>query len=336
MNKIQKIAFIYHYADNDGKLSRFVGEKIFDYELGFIQIDKHIPIVEMIGYNYGKDPEHDKWMSKDPEHQYDLYIFVDITPPIEWLKEIEHELGITKNVQIFDHHEHAKNEISKLNLPIQYIFDIDKCGAEILYYNMEAVSKCYVPKNNWFNQEITHYIKKFENILTLVGDYDTWRFDSTDYIRNPIEPLQLNEYLKYLNDYDKIVKWLHHAIYNDMGDMYKIGEVLVNSIINQSKRAISSGKEIELFNMKGYILPGYPNYWLLDLLNEHSIKNGTKYDFYIGFNFDVKTGVIKCSIRSINPNCSVREIANYYGGGGHEGAAGFTLSFENFQHILNN
>ena len=44
---------------------------------------------------------------------------------------------------------------------------------------------------------------------------------------------------------------------------------------------------------------------------------------------------IKYQLRSINPECNVRDIAVRFGGGGHAKAAGYTVQYNLYNHMEN-
>ena len=179
--KKKQIAFIYHKADNDGLFSAVIGKRIFYDE---IEMDEQNDgdFIDFIGYNYGEDDQRDLWLGDLPEQQYDLYIFVDITPPLMWLWKIENDLLLgNKKILIFDHHQKRCDDIRNLNKPnIEIVYGEMQSGAKTLYKNVDNILNYFNPVNiRMFYSDRQR--ERFETILELVNDYDIWKFDSPDY-----------------------------------------------------------------------------------------------------------------------------------------------------------
>lgn len=319
----RQVAFIYHNADNDGKMAAFIARVMFQEEVGIDVINSTNTAVNLIGYNYGTNSEIDTWLSDEESNKYDLYIFVDITPPIDWLQKVSGN----KDIIIFDHHEQAYKNITNKFLPVDYIYKSNMCGAELFYYNRKEIQKYFIPSNT--NPFDSHKYN-FEYLLELIGDYDLWKFDSHTY--DPLKRdyvLALNEYLRLNGSSEQFYTYMMEEIYCNNFTFLHDGNILIKKIISETKYNISKGKPITIDSIDGYIINGYPNYWCRELLREKG-----DYKFFIGYQIDTEKSIIKCSIRELDRKFNVLKIANKYGGGGHKAAAGFSISLTDFIKLI--
>lgn len=324
----KRIAFIYHNADTDGKsccaLLKLISHNISDN-------------IDVFGYNYGTNPEEDIWLYIE-NNKYDLYIFADITPPISFVKKIDE----TQKINIYDHHIDRLNEIKELeNSVVNIHFEEGMSGTGILYHNMK--SNKFIDDNielknfmiNDFFKSTQINLNEFDYLMKIINDYDTYKFDNENY-KNPNQKhdcLLINEFIMYLNDVDEIERFFKSILfdypYRNIKDWRNIATVLENQLIKSVDKNIDSGIDVLYHGNKGLIFQGYPNYYFRDKLKSLG------YDFYIGINIDIKKTILfKCSIRSLSDNFNCLNIAKYYGGGGHPGAAGFRMPMNTFDEFI--
>lgn len=163
-----KSIFICHDKDSDGFISMCVARMIMDKDT-----DK------IIGYNY--ETEGIDWID-NPEvlHEYYNIYFIDVTPPIDWLKKYGSWFN---HICIIDHHYDKLLQIADLNLESVMIFDdiTDK-----------SKSGCRLALDYFFPKVLTK--KRFMDVVSKISEYDTW-----NWIHNTSE----NEKIKilYCNDY---------------------------------------------------------------------------------------------------------------------------------------
>ena len=140
--------------------------------------------------------------------------------------------------------------------------------------------------------------------VELISDWDVWKFDFGD----------LTKYFKYAMDafVDGPKDKLWHELTDDLvDDLAKKGELIYIGIKQNYKNTLKKiGFET---TFEGY-----------DVIACNAVANSEMfededYPFYITFNFDGDFYTISLYSEKVD----VSEIAKKYGGGGHEGAAGF-------------
>ena len=315
-SKQQKIALIYHSADSDGLMSGYLLSKIFRDEIELENAD-------LIPYNYGTD---DNFLRN---REYIRYIFVDITPPIEWLEANIDKIGKEFEIEIFDHHAPKFDEIfgkfsNLFGKGITYNFCDTMSGCKILFNNYNLLSA--LESENRF---------KLELIVNLISDYDTWKFAEKDYkfhcevigiftIYNKEDVLSFNMYLQQFHELDNFIKEidyiLQHSNFDNLFDKFILrdGNTIIKKIKSDNEQILSKGQYLEEFPM--VIYQGYPNYFLqLQLLEKYP-----ELKYWIGFQIDLEKHQISFSIRSQSQDdCNL--IAKNFGGGGHKQAGGFKM-----------
>jgi hypothetical protein len=105
-NKTYKMLVVYHSADMDGLMSGAIAKMAMNIIRSELLLD-----VDFAGYNYGIDPQKDKWLDFE-KNGYDHYQFIDITPPLAWLEGISDLINVRNEVvswvpviHMFDHHK---------------------------------------------------------------------------------------------------------------------------------------------------------------------------------------------------------------------------------------
>ncbi|MDE6289856.1 MAG: hypothetical protein K2L64_03750, partial [Ureaplasma sp.] len=116
---------IYHSKDLDGFMSRYLVEHFHPEKDTF----------EFVGYSYEENAE---WMLNN----YDNYLFIDVTPPINWL-----EKNLHKKITIFDHHENIiRKFIDKFDIlqnnKISFAFTFGKNNIKIYLSSQKNISAC--------------------------------------------------------------------------------------------------------------------------------------------------------------------------------------------------
>ena len=315
----QKIALIYHSADSDGLMGGYLLSKIFVKEI-------ELKEAELIPYNYGTEDEFLR------NREYTKYIFVDITPPIEWLKANIDKIGKDFNIEIFDHHAPKFDEIFQ---EFSNLF-----GKGIIYNFYDTMSGCKIlletKKQNFLNLFDSDIYDNLRLIINLISDYDNWNFSKKDYhfnnenklsIYNEKDVLSLNMYLQQFHEFSKFEEEIDYISQHSNFENYlnkfilRDGNTIINKIKSDNKQILSKGQYLEEFPM--FFYQGYPDYFLqLEILDKYP---ETKY--WIGFQINLEKQQISFSIRSQSQNdCNL--IAKRFGGGGHKKAAGFKLGFK--------
>lgn len=242
-------------------------------------------------------------------NEYEQVWFVDYSFKENTLYILE-EL-INKNCEVIwiDHHTSSINlckNHNELN-NIKGIRKDDISGAGLTYMY------CY----NILYEDLPYYIK-------LVNDYDCWQYKyepNTTYFKLGIE----------IENFDALdiiwtnLRYGHNTEY-EMNNIINNGEIIKQYIDkdNDYYREHFS-YESEILGNKCLVVNKKTNSWVF----------GEKYNQYplvIVFVFDGKKYTY--SIFSSNKNIDCSKIAEYYGGGGHKGAAGFSSDELLFKEII--
>ncbi len=329
--KLNKLC-IYHSKDLDGFMSRLMFETCFDVKIDMLSNKKEY---NYVGYNYELDAE---WLNATG---YKEYVFVDVTPPIEWLKNARN-----KNITIYDHHQNAINEILKITQEKKQINFLN--GSTQVYYvefliqDTNTNVEIYFSKNNTlsacgvlFNAASFHLPipVPFKYYVDIISAYDTWNFVNFDEARKEIVVSTI-EALKVLN-----YKEFKEALKNDSehlrkslikhGDYIRLKETNIIEKLLENNALIVEHKDKES-NILYIACEKYPTYELEKLIRE-KFQNYSQV-IYIGYSVDFKNTLMTFSVRNyVFGNKSklatdALTIAKHFGGGGHPDAAGFSTS----------
>nr|DAY09627.1 MAG TPA: DHH family protein [Caudoviricetes sp.] len=164
-----KSIFICHDKDSDGFISMCVARMIMDKDT-----DK------IIGYNY--ETEGIDWID-NPEvlHEYYNIYFIDVTPPVDWLKKYGSWFN---HICIIDHHYDKLLQIADLNLESVMIFDdiTDK-----------SKSGCRLALEYFYPKTLTK--KRFMDVISKISEYDTWNWIHNTSENEKIKILYCNYYV---------------------------------------------------------------------------------------------------------------------------------------------
>lgn len=361
-----KIAIIHHNADMDGLTSGTLATKTFQLlKSNFPELDFDY---EIIGYNYGKNPEEDLWLDIN-KSIYHYYQFIDITPPIEWLKMVQPLIETNKiRIEIFDHHTPVYNEIQKLEINSEnfYYFDENYSGAYIYFVNLliknswhysfifdlfgaiSFIDKFSVKKryNNFISllKEIIDTPQLFD-IVKLVDSYDTWKWKKNEEKQN-YDALALNEYFLQYNKVENYSEILFNKNI-DISLMLTYGW----QMIKLNSRFASERKHL-FFNYKNenfVIINTKANVYDIDIITGKKIQAlnqelnqvlNPEYEKYSNIdailfynNIDFLSDKINFSVRQINKdfdcNSFIKELTNG-NGGGHSAASGGQMNITDF------
>lgn len=320
MNFSGKKCFVYHGVDADGWMGYYLGKKIYE-------------DADFYSYNYEKNP------SFMEENIYNQYIFVDCCPEIEFIKKLQ-RYNVNFLIKIFDHHVDRIDELKKYyhsikenysNIIIDFITKgNDTCGSKLFYdYNFEKL-------------ENKIQFKVFTKIIKYIDYYDTWKWDKLDKndSKNQMFKTNILSFNTYIQTLITNVNYFYALIDSTCTDeklnsILDVGKLLMevqkNNVINYLKNALF----LKLSNT--IIFEGIPNNFTYEIICKTYGLSENEYCMYIGYTINLDKQYIKFSARtrnSENPICNKAiDIAKMFGGGGHEDAAGFTVSFENYNEI---
>lgn len=321
------LALVYHSADNDGLMSGYLLSKVFAREIESKE-------AKLIPYNYGTD---DDFLF---DENYAHFIFVDVTPPFNWIKERIETIEETGSLKIYDHHKPKYDEVanyfeSVFPRNMFYYFNEEKSGCKIFYDNV------YVNHIDY-----SQNMDKLKFFVYLISDYDLWNYDKIDFNTNAYrgdfenigieyyekellieDILTFDVYMRKYNELDRFIKIIDYIIecfdFSNLfhNDILKEGRIIIEKIKSDNNGFIYKGVFMEEF--PAFFYCGYPNYFLQKTLLE-------KYDnlkYWIGFQIDLEKQHITFSVRSKSQN-DCNEIAKKFEGGGHYQAAGFKTTLD--------
>ncbi len=291
----------YHYPCNDGELSR------------------------VIWNHFEPNSTFYKWIHQN-DHEDDIdiinnlpegstVVFLDVTPNIMYRLSYKHKYII------IDHHKNPILSLinNKSNLPDYNILVYVEKG----FPEKNTLSGC---KLTWLYLSKNH--EDYPSVVYYIGSKDVWDFSNPN---TESYCLGFNEYINniYVLEDEKL-KFMDKLIDENIDDLF----------INIGNKLIEDYK-IEAINIfKNYQL----NTLNIDNKNINIIDiechNTSLYKYLIEYaqdNFDdsdvlriqhsKNNNKLSYSLRSLKDNIKVDNIARYYGGNGHEKAAGYTIGY---------
>jgi oligoribonuclease NrnB/cAMP/cGMP phosphodiesterase (DHH superfamily) len=205
--------------------------------------------------------------------------------------EMKALLAKTKDVCWIDHHETAINDYKGFPAQIQGLREVGRAGCVLTYM---YVWGCIY-------EEVPEYVR-------LIGDRDVWKFEYGDRTRDFCAGIQLMDISPTSKDWTRITMVVNY--WCEVGrsvNQYK------NSVNAQFLRSWSFETVFEGY--KCLAVNGRPD-------PESFEKMKTKYDICIAF---ISNGAV-WTVSLYSNNIDVGEIAKKHGGGGHDGAAGFSAT----------
>ncbi len=305
ITKKRKVYF--HKNCSDGTVSALVAKWMFDYMVPyFYNIHRITHEISFHEVQYG-EKDFEELVPEDGQ------IFLDITPPrARW-----EEWKSYKDILCLDHHISAKDIIEYFN---DGEFSANFSGAALTFQKLMGL--LYENKDyEVFNPEY-EYLKELSRLVSI---RDTWKKDSEDWEEavkiseavqffgwDNLKDLEIFELKTRLNSIKDIlhqkktkkVKFISEKIFDISNDKYKI------AIYPEIGKSISD--VAEFLRNKGY-----------DIVFAYS-------DIFEGNPYPTKL----ISIRS-NDKFDSSKMAESFGGGGHEGAAGFKIKEDmNFVQLV--
>lgn len=220
---------------------------------------------------------------EDIEKDESVWI-VDFSIEPEEMKKL---LDITKNVVWIDHHKSVIEKYKNLSLVISGIWEIGQAGCELTYkylYDNEIMPK----------------------MTRLIGDWDVWEFeygDETEYFKMGME---------VYNTHPESKIW--ERVLSNPKSVIQDGKIVYKFKKNFYKEYVGNyGYEVGFERLSCIVCNiGMVSSKLFESLDKD-------YDILIKYVFDGNQYIVSL----YSKNVDVSEIAEKYGGGGHEGAAGF-------------
>lgn len=260
--------------------------------------------IKFMGCQYG-----DNSSTKIRGQSFDKVIIVDFSFGKDAVDKNIRPALVRKNGELIwiDHHKTAMNKHKELweDKSILGFRDLEMAGCELAW-------KYFFPN------------KEAPAVVKYVGDRDMWEFKYGETTKLFSEGL--HSLTKY--PYDEIWKSLLDNDKEQMGHLYDIGRILTEAKKHRIQKSFSSGKEIMFEGHRCIAIN--TNHDTSDV-GEFGYKDN---DYPIVAIWSYRAGsFINVSLRSKTVN--VREIAEKYGGGGHDLAAAFSIDAKDLTVVLN-
>ncbi len=298
----------YHFPCNDGELSRVIWEYF-------------APSSNFHKWFHNLDHEEDINLINNLPENSNL-VFLDVTPI-----NIIDKLSNSHNYIIIDHH---KNPMLSL---------IEK-KPFLPNYNILLYSQKGFPENNnlsgckltWLycqkyfkNNELEDNIEfqNYPSVVYYIGNKDVWDFSDPN---TENYCLGLNNLLK--TNYDDItrINYLKSLLNSDENDskIINVGSLLVHSYKEQAKN-IFKNYEYDIFDKFNILDIKCSNTNLYKYLIDYAIENFDEQHILRILHSETDTQK-NYSLRSLKTDVKVDEMARFYGGNGHEKAAGYSIN----------
>ena len=316
-----RTACVYHRIDLDGWMSAAIVKHWFntnEREAVFTEgnttySEKRVNQITFIGYHYG-DPIPD--LSK-----CDQVIMVDISFPKEEMFKLFERLD--EDFIYLDHHISAIND------------SIDNGYKACNGIRTTKLAACQLTWQYFFPDI------KIPEIVSLLSDYDSFRNTSKKVLEFQYGARQ--RISNYEEAYGFLIKSIKGGFTEDTIEykIWKEGKSIYQYLCTEAKQTYKNGFVIHFRNdiKKGNVIEnGILRFICINKERFNPINFGIDYhkDGYYGvlsFYFDGK--LYQCSIYNDNGQIDCSVIAKQFGGGGHKGAAGFRLTVEQFNNLIN-
>lgn len=282
-----KVLGIYHSRDLDGLCSGAI-------------IKHYYPQADMVGYDYNESTLDIINISSE----YDLIIIADVSLPMVDMAIVHH---YCKNLLFIDHHKSVKEDFDKF-------YEKTAVPEGFTYIYEEGTAACELCWNYFFP------MKKMPLAVSLLGAYDVWRESTPDYNRKGIELFQL-----YMVSGKQSLMSMQNIFTWDKLDIEK--KMLIGAEIKQYRDSLTAKAAKFSFerNFHGHkaicLNTTRPaGSWFFD-----GVENLQDYDLMIAFTFTGKGWIY--SLYRINESLDMSVLAKKHLGGGHAGAAGFSLNY---------
>ena len=328
---INKI-YIIHHDDMDGKFAGYVVKQ-------YCETVREITDIEYIEANYSSNPLQNLY---DKDLSNALIFIVDYSTSVEAMVCLFRNATVKeRNVIWIDHHISAIDKFNRLypriyNIPGLRISD-ELCGAELtylyLYENVKNISRDpFVPNYIKDSKEVTRnnlvtLIEESDmSTLGIVGDYDTFRVNSEDaqafhlYFRTYCPEFRIS------NECDEFFNIVLNK--DNLDSILKDGKIMKDYVDSNNKFILDTiGCKSTLRKFEDIeIIAVNTN------MRNSTMFDSVKDDYEVGvvYHYNAKIGRMLYSLYRLNKNperfISCAKIAESFGGGGHERAAGFSTS----------
>ena len=252
-------------------------------------------------------------------YEYDKIFITDLCLDEELLSLINKKEKLKSKIQIIDHHKTYDNEKYTRYPFVKVKIKNDKglcCGTSLFYEYL--IDNNYLTKNDIMNE-----------FVELTRQHDTWEWKN---IYNNEKARELAILFDSLGT-EGYINFMYEKLSNEKEFSFNDIETM---LINNKKLVINDAIEgylkniyyREILGMKAAII--FINYEFRNEIAEYLRENKYDIDFVMMISLD--RGVI--SYRSVKDDVSVRKVAEFYNGKGHDKAATNPITKENKEKII--
>ena len=332
INSTKELCIIYHFPCYDGAygaINTYLYYKNFPkdkYNITFKPLRNIFPIFSVVN------------------KKYDKIISLDLAIKDDDIKFLTDEKNDDISVIIFDHHiswfekynkEYKSKIMNRKKLKLFYNHENIKsaCGLSFEFFKDKALKKKDVDQNK--------VEKIFSEHLKIINDYvedsDTGRFKIKN-IHEFKSALAKNYSLHFTDFSVKYFQRIKNFLEINPSYLAKIGDKILKKTKSQAKNILKQNY-IYIVELKGgykFLMciteKKYVRNYACPLLGKISKKKG--YLPIGAFVYAYVNGLYKFSMRSSDDTCDVSKIAGIYGGGGHKGAAAFTMDYDGIDNLI--
>lgn len=252
-------------------------------------------------------------------YEYEKIFITDLCLDEETLIKIEKDEKIKNKIQILDHHKtYAEEKYTKYSfVKVQLKNDKGLCCGTSLFYE-------YLKENKYLlESDITN------EFVELTRQHDTWEWkniynnEKSRELAILFDSLGIDGYISFI--YKKLTQEKEFTFNN-------IETILINNkkleINDAMEEYIKKIHYRNILDLKAGIL--FINYEFRNEIGEYLRENNYDMDFVMMISLD--RGVV--SYRSVKKNVSVRKVAEYFNGKGHDAAATNPITEEQIEKIL--
>ena len=297
---------IYHNADIDGFMSAAI-------------VKLKYPDVYLRGWNYYDPIPDEVWIMGD-------IIMVDVSFPPEVMLQLQQS---GNDFIWIDHHISSISKNVSFNVEKGGNYPMDIEGIRNIDY-----AACELTWKYFFEN------KPMPELVRQLGRYDCWGHVGT----NEEEAIFQFQYgaRSYIHNVKEAYAFLKDSLNNENSELetlalfHQAGFYIYRYLCEDAKWAYEHRHDV-VFDISNMDKPLKAKFAFIGKagLNPKAMQIHFEKDGYTGaasYNINVN-GMVKVTLYSDIVNCAM--IANSFGGGGHEGAAGFTIPLSDFQKLLN-
>lgn len=288
-----RMYIIFHSADYDGMMSATIAKMYYK--------DSD---VNLIPYNYNQDIDLRPMIDS-------TIVMVDISLSEAEMKYLKEH---TEKFIWIDHHSTAIEKYKHLN--IEGIQEVGKAACELTW-------------------EFFYPHLSIPKVVELLGRYDVW--DMGYSLVNEARALQLALAYEGVTVQNGFYDYLSSLLYNEVSNdttlklvkLIDLGTIISKYQIEQNKRTMNRVAVTKNVVIAGKSYKAIVANTTGNSISFDSVYDPTVHDFMLRYCIG-KNNEIQCSLYSTKENIHCGELVSYFGGGGHKGAAGFTLDVSSF------